>query len=115
MGDALAQKRIGQQSHAFAFDQDRRMPEEDDTIPDRACPAGHSWALPHRQDASNKMTPQADHGTAKRHGRRWLRLLGFAVRAATMLAVEALTLVVVTALLPGTMLCHCARRRSLRL
>ena len=47
------------------------------------------------------MTAQADHQTAKRHGQRLLRLLGFAVRAATMLAVEALTLVAVTAVLPG--------------
>lgn len=47
------------------------------------------------------MNAQADQAAAERNVGKRLRLLGFAIRAATMLAVEALTLVVVTALLPG--------------
>jgi uncharacterized membrane protein YvlD (DUF360 family) len=48
------------------------------------------------------MNPTSDQHAALRRAARWRRLLGFAIRAAVLLAVQALALLIITALLSAT-------------
>ena len=102
--DAPPQERIREQPPALEFDQHRGVAQENDTVPGRARATGRSRAIGHGLEGSNAMSSHNGQRPGPPHPARWRIAVGFLLRAAAMLAAQALALIVLTALLPGSTL-----------
>src|ERR1700723_339737 len=101
MGDAIAQQRIGEQTHAIQFDQDRCVAEEHDTVCGLVSTTGSDRTIDHDETVATRFIRRSMRAPTRERPSSWRRLLGFGIRTLIMLGIQALVLVVLTALLPG--------------